>query len=654
MNAETIIAKLDDFNIKQVAIIDDAFDPPTLDDFLIEDIENFFNDISPDKDAKKQLKAICGKDINSPEDINNEDLSLIVKKLDTAANLKVHFENHLSVKIKEKKLHLDDIKQNLCSTLKLSVECYGSKVKPKELKEQVVFLDYFFGPGQDTDRAKEKAAEIVKIIKDTRGEDLPIIVLMSSKETNDVEIEEFRKKTELLPGIFYFFPKQDISKIENLILKLLPLSAGWSGSKKIQCFIDSIHKSIEDAKNEFLDCIKGLAIEDYAYIQKLSLQEDGHPLGDYILRLYSSYFGRLLLDDPDVCKHQKILDALKFEILPPSHGFPSQKMKKICNAAQFDKTDKDLRYNRGPNGNSDKDNGLPLLNIGDIFYKDKKSDVYIIMNAQCDLAFTPDYEKRKFDQDKSILILPGKLQNFDDYLGNESEGKPRTDFFITDDGSCFRIIWAIKKWLTKPYGEIEKWLSDEGYERVSRLKLPYALQIQQLFASDLTRVGLPVSPPISQPARIQLCTVSKDGKVDSLIDTKKNVMLFIKGNGQRQCVLLDNLILEIKNKIDTSIGNWEHQKSKAEQKFEKANGDSSKQEKADKKINKCKDAIEKLNNFKNSYDAFLLREPFLIPAKDGKEEKISNLPIGIVKNANTSASASYGFVQPLILNVIIP
>ena len=113
----------------------------------------------------------------------------------------------------------------------------------------------------------------------------------------------------------------------------------------------------------------------------------------------------------------------------------------------------------------------------------------------------------------------------------------------------------------KPYGEIERWLSDKGYERISRLKLPYALQIQQLFASHLTRVGLPVSPPIYQIARIQLCTVSKDGKMEILIDTQRDVMLFITTNGLRQCVLLDGLILEIKNKIDVSIRNWDHQKS---------------------------------------------------------------------------------------------
>jgi hypothetical protein len=651
MNAETITAKLDAFNIKKVAIIDDAYDPPTLDDYYPEEIENFFNDISTDKVAHDQLKVICGKDIISYEDIDSKVLSLIVKKLDTAPNLKVHFENRLLGKIKQKRLYLDDIEQNLSSTLNRSVKCYGSEVKPEELEEQVVFLDYFFGPGQDTDRAKEKAAEIVKIIKDTRGEDLPIIVLMSSKETTKEEIEKFRKKTELLPGIFYFFPKQNISKIENLILKLLPLSAGWSGSKKIQCFIDSIDKRIETATYEFLESIKSLAIEDYAYIQKLSLQEDGHPLGDYILWLFSSYFGRLLLDDTNVCKHQKNLDALKFESLPPSHGFPSPKLKAMYNSSQFDKTDKDLRYTRESNGDGDKDSGLPLLNIGDVFYKDQQSDVYIIMNAQCDLAFTPDCDQRKFDQNKSILILPGKLQNFNNYLEKESEGKPRTDFFITDDG-CSRIIWDIKKWFMKPYGEIENWLSDKGYERVSRLKLPYALQIQQLFASDLTRVGLPVSPPIFQPASIQLCTKSKDGKVDILIDTKDDVMLFITRNGLKQCVFLDGLILKIINKIDVSIENWEHQKSKAEEKFEKANDDSLEQEKANKKIMKCKDAIKALNDFKNRNDAFLLREPFPVPVKDGKEEKIPHFPIGIVKNANTSVS--YGFVQPLILNVIIP
>ena len=41
-------------------------------------------------------------------------------------------------------------------------------------------------------------------------------------------------------------------------------------------------------------------------------------------------------------------------------------------------------------------------------------------------------------------------------------------------------------------GKIAACLRGFEYKRKARLRLPYALQIQQSFASDLTRVGVPV------------------------------------------------------------------------------------------------------------------------------------------------------------------
>jgi hypothetical protein len=52
-----------------------------------------------------------------------------------------------------------------------------------------------------------------------------------------------------------------------------------------------------------------MSFEDYTYIQHLALQDDGHPLGDYMLWLDTSQLIDLLLGHRDVAKQRARLDS---------------------------------------------------------------------------------------------------------------------------------------------------------------------------------------------------------------------------------------------------------------------------------------------------------------------------------------------------------
>jgi hypothetical protein len=85
---------------------------------------------------------------------------------------------------------------------------------------------------------------------------------------------------------------------------------------------------------EFIGGVKALSLDDYAYIQHLSLQKDGQPLGDYLLWLYNSYLGHLLFESHKAIQEQKkIVDGLSRNYLPPSQNMPSNQLVKMYHSA---------------------------------------------------------------------------------------------------------------------------------------------------------------------------------------------------------------------------------------------------------------------------------------------------------------------------------
>ena len=80
--------------------------------------------------------------------------------------------------------------------------------------------------------------------------------------------------------------------------------------------------------------------------------------------------------------------------------------------------------------------------------------------------------------------------------------------------------------ITKKYGEVEKWLRCEGYLKKARLIAPHALEIQHHFAANMTRVGLPVAPPLPRPATVQAFGKNEDQTLKKLgADIPKGVVI---------------------------------------------------------------------------------------------------------------------------------
>jgi len=210
----------------------------------------------------------------------------------------------------------------------------------------------------------------------------------------------------------------------------------------------------------------------------------------------------LLLQDLDLKKKQESIDRIVSKISPLHHDMPSSKLAEIYMNALFETGLDDVethpfRAVESEHGASAEDTiDYPYLHLGDVFTKENSLTIWMVINAQCDLE-----RPKKTFSDRSILLIPGELEPLKQVSSIPTP--PRTELFLFNE-KPYRIAWKEKKVRTVEYEQINKWRTDNGWKRNHRLKLPFALEIQQAFSNSVTRVGLPVSPPFTQVVSVQV------------------------------------------------------------------------------------------------------------------------------------------------------
>ncbi len=299
-------------NISKVAIIDDAFDDPSKENITLNNIKTFLNATAKEKDAKESwVKHEIFKFEDDFAEIDASDIhddKIIAKlwkicekekcELAKIANYYLFIEkNQKTAKILPLKSFLE--KQEI------EVALLPSSADSDDVSGiRVIFIDYFLS----IETTDEKATEIAETLageiykKDNNRQ----FLLISTNSIDEDQINDFIEKAKLVGGVFYFIKKDDFQNELKLKLKLGNVIKALPHSSLIQQFTESIAASIDETANEFLNAIRKLSLEDYSHLYRLSLKADGHPLGDYMLWLFESYFGHLLFE-----KHAMVIDAKK-------------------------------------------------------------------------------------------------------------------------------------------------------------------------------------------------------------------------------------------------------------------------------------------------------------------------------------------------------
>jgi hypothetical protein len=554
--AVDVLARLlSEKGIRCVAIVDDAFDPLELLNVRPGEMEDLWGQIEFDDPAMEGLRQL-GIEIGDKQDLTAANIARIsAGQNDIPALREIWGRSMVGQRLAARADQVERLRANLLG-IGLNVLTFGSgehDATPEALKSaQIIFLDWFLG--EDDPEAIKTAVQRAKRVYEGWLADRPkpLIVLMSSRSAVVNEAEQFRRDSGLLAGIFYAFHKKDLSDLLSLQLHLQVLALSIQFAHQLQNFIEQLRMKVQMVGSDFAERVGALTLSDYAHIQRLSLQEDGQPFGDYLLWLLSGYFGHLLFGQ--ALKTERAgLDAVTFADLVPFQAVPSLTLAQMYRYTLFDE-------DVGPVTNHPRSSHIlsveltePLLFLGDVFEKtnDERAELYMIINAQCDLSFAPN-AKRQMDPRRSILLLPGQLHPLQEKIPDDQKDFPRTELFTRNE-KTFRILWDTRKLVSVSFDSFGKWLSEKSYQRTTRLRLPYALEIQRAFSADLNRVGMPVAPPIYQNLDPSFL-YARDGKFENwkIEPHERGVFLVLTREGQR-CVLTVPLVNAMKRGVDERI-----------------------------------------------------------------------------------------------------
>lgn len=494
--------------VKRVCVIDDVFDPPNASKLQAE-IKQFFLMISEESAMGLELQK-CGLNIEAVADINDD----AVGRLFGLGECSLDLNTALAVLFTDYKTKLEELEafcQSLRESLKLTVEPFGSKHDiTDEDPFDIVFLDYDLADGP-----KDSGSQAKAIYKKHKS----FIFLMSDKYDGEEVKSQFRENHKLLRGFFQFVPKSELFNIDVFCPKLASVPTDVPVRNAIHDFVDTLEERLSVVKDQMVQTVRDLGLVDYAYLEQLSLNAEDHPLGDYMLRLFSEYLQSKLYEDEAVFQAARNLDELEYlEFLPVTES-PSTALAKIYTAYlthQLHAEDFASHAKLGADA-------LPWLQLGDILIKDVESPVFTVVNAPCDLQFGPTRSNR--DADDAVLLLPGCLRRLDDY--SQTDRKPfKTTTLYEFNGDAYRIEWDYLKVTTVAHGEIRDRFQATGYEHKRRFRTGPAFELQSAFVRMIGRLGIDVAPPINQPADINIYSRGIDDKPVLLGNVKGGAVTF--------------------------------------------------------------------------------------------------------------------------------
>jgi len=362
---------------------------------------------------------------------------------------------------------------------------------------ELIFVDYFLDPGDRVEHSLELAGKIGERIAAAYTSEKPLVILMSSKDSIDqLKKSNFIEKAGLLGGLFHFVPKAELKRTPTFFIKLAILVRSKPDGKRVQAFVEELERGVTDSVQKFRQTIKALSLEDYGYMQQLSLQGEGMALGDYLLWLFGTYFSSSLMKMAS--KQKADMDSMVFSRMPDADSAPSKDFVDLFALAVSEEVPE-----LGTHPRSTSQDGTnvawtsPDPHFGDIFIDEASTKAYLVVTPECDLIYTPEKDaKRPADPEKAVLMIPGIMTE----NGGFHHSCTGIQTSLVQVGTKRHVIeWQLKRARIASMGGLRQFMDDRQMKRKVRLKHPFSAWVQMAYLSDASRVPVPVGPPVVEP-----------------------------------------------------------------------------------------------------------------------------------------------------------
>lgn len=496
--AERVVEAIKASGIKSIAIIDDAFDAPVINDygpvltFLEEKAKNQKSSGISDDVWMRATTAVRSSEYD--DDSVNEFVGKLYEKyvetIDSTFDPGGVFKSSKGPNL----AFVRPIVQFLTTCPSLTITTLGiGDVDNKGLTDVgVVFVDLYLHPDVaatgDPDQGLAEAAikKSLERVQPLMGSNPSVILMSSHGERGKKEADAYRESLDdkIYASRFSFVDKGKVRKAKSGFTldgeaadTLLDIFQNYKFGRGLSEALNRWLASSAVAVTNLGKEIRKLQLKDMAYLVQFRLSSEGQDLEEYL----EWFFGECLLDQ---IGHE----------IGPSSGIGDDDAAHIEGA--IEPTEKIARMYHQVRIESARSRPRKNFRLGDLYLDKAKSDtVLAVMTPDCDLMLRKNGKRGA----PTLLTISGELQEFDE--PSTSMG----DFIIIRD-KPYNIDWnykAVQSYAFK--GALEHaGQSGDDFEYLGALRPMYAQEIQAHLLNDLGRVGVSVPPVIGMPATAKL------------------------------------------------------------------------------------------------------------------------------------------------------
>lgn len=517
-------------SIKRIAIVDDVFDIPQPDHLNRKRYSDFRREYNKDKRLRQSVASVTDTEFQNLPDFDNldeDDLeplwNCVCKIRLGESNLKTDYLNILRTLFSG---HSDEVLEMLDTVFDLfslfrgdlgrevTVHGVGFNFDAGEIaKADIVVIDYFLEPNVTREEACKKVSQLVIDLVETARKEkhtIPSFLLVSSYP-GKVEVEEFRKRTNLMKSRFRFFSKEALRTkcIEDMV-NLHDLIDASDRTEKIEQLIKDWRKGATEAVSTIYEQMLELDVSDLVYLDCFRLTHEGTSIANYLrwfltASLNAKVTGKLTKNLWNEAASLKLFSIVNDHgdvdqnTLAKTFDGPSDAIAQVYGDILFDET-----RGAGDYAFPTQLSGCDLVE-GDLFVSPKNRDGKDYEDAEVRLVLTPscDLLSRIPDQPplaKSVLLLPGTLKKVkrEDGKNNFAE-----DFFVRvpeyDEGQFFQVEWDFNNPVSVDWTKMCKKGPGEKFKRLGCVRNLYFHRVRDEFANHFTRIGTEVGPLLPHP-----------------------------------------------------------------------------------------------------------------------------------------------------------
>ncbi len=465
---------------------------------------------------------------------------------DKFSELSPIFEAYESTKLSDKE-YVQTL-QNILEENKFEVTKVGRDFFNVAIDSHIIFIDLFLYLDQ-TDVNLEYTIDKLKDIIKKRGDNPPVIVLISRSNQLKNHAEKFRDECGIMESGFRIYRKTDLTdknKVQFCIKKLLD---HYEDSKKVLKFLTTWELHAKKAVDDTIANLKKIDLLDHNMIHRLLLKDEGQSSASYFMDLFDSVLIHNFECQSDIIESAKNLNTIDFSKVPTIQGLEKDFLQDLVFKSVFMGTERC------------QINEEAIIELGDIFTLTGKKnnnddylqactndndDIWLVITPSCDLVRGGV---------NNIGLLKGYLTKVE--IGNwQTDTKINTPI-IKIKGVSYSVRWDVKTFITYPKEKLQSLLKDKVYYRVAKMREVAALCLQQQFTANYSRIGQRAVMPSVFKASISMHYLDKNDdliKIDSQEDSKG---LFYVGSSNNRVVNFShvdfNNILSAFDTLDTDL-----------------------------------------------------------------------------------------------------